>query len=223
MLVEECLTGPEVSVDAAVHAGEVLPMFTARKEVGYPPYFEEIGHLVDATDPLWDDPKLRQVLVETHRALGLTDAMTHTEFKLTPAGPKVIEVNARLGGDLIPYLGMQVTGIDPGLVAAAVACRTAAGADRHPTPGGGGAVLLRVRGRHHHRAGGVRPGGVGARHRDGGDRPTGGGGVAPTEGHRLGADRRGERGGGHPSAMPGGASGGRGGVAGTGSGSIPSE
>ncbi|HLU45331.1 MAG TPA: ATP-grasp domain-containing protein [Natronosporangium sp.] len=122
VLVEECLTGPEVSVDAAVHAGEVLPMFTARKEVGYPPYFEEIGHLVDATDPLWDDPKLRQVLVETHRALGLTDAMTHTEFKLTPAGPKVIEVNARLGGDLIPYLGMQVTGIDPGLVAAAVAC-----------------------------------------------------------------------------------------------------
>ena len=99
-----------------------MPPITARKEVGYPPYFEEIGHLVDATDPLWDDPKLRQVLVETHRALGLTDAMTHTEFKLTPAGPKVIEVNARLGGDLIPYLGMQVTGIDPGLVAAAVAC-----------------------------------------------------------------------------------------------------
>jgi hypothetical protein len=33
----------------------------------------------------------------------------------------VIEVNARLGGDLIPYLGMRTTGIDPGLAAAAVA------------------------------------------------------------------------------------------------------
>jgi hypothetical protein len=34
----------------------------------------------------------------------------------------VIEVNARLGGDLIPYLGMRASGIDPGLAAAAVAC-----------------------------------------------------------------------------------------------------
>jgi hypothetical protein len=34
----------------------------------------------------------------------------------------VIEVNARLGGDLIPYLGLRASGIDPGLAAAAVAC-----------------------------------------------------------------------------------------------------
>jgi hypothetical protein len=34
----------------------------------------------------------------------------------------VIEVNARLGGDLIPYLGLRATGVDPGLAAAAVAC-----------------------------------------------------------------------------------------------------
>jgi hypothetical protein len=33
-----------------------------------------------------------------------------------------VEVNARLGGDLIPYLGLRATGIDPGLAAAAVAC-----------------------------------------------------------------------------------------------------
>jgi hypothetical protein len=34
----------------------------------------------------------------------------------------VIEVNARLGGDLIPYLGALASGMDPGLAAAAVAC-----------------------------------------------------------------------------------------------------
>jgi biotin carboxylase len=120
-LVEEYLPEPEVSVDAAVHRGEVLPMCVARKEIGYPPYFEEVGHVVDAADPLLTDPEVRRVVQATHAALGFTDGMTHTELKLTPAGPKVIEVNARLGGDLIPYLGLRASGLDPGLAAAAVA------------------------------------------------------------------------------------------------------
>ena len=122
VLVEEYLTGPEISVDSAVHGGLVLPMCVARKEVGYPPYFEEVGHVVDAADPLLSDPELLGVLQDTHTALGFADGMTHAELKLTPNGPKVIEVNARLGGDLIPYLGLRATGIDPGLAAAAVAC-----------------------------------------------------------------------------------------------------
>jgi len=122
VLVEEYLAGPEISVDSAVHGGQVFPMFVARKEVGYPPYFEEVGHVVDAADPLLDDPEIAKVLQDTHAALGFTDGMTHAELKLTAAGPKIIEVNARLGGDLIPYLGLRASGIDPGLAAAAVAC-----------------------------------------------------------------------------------------------------
>lgn len=122
VLVEEYLTGPEISVDSAVHRGEVLPMFVARKQIGYPPYFEEVGHVVDGADPLRADPDLHAILQRTHEALGVTDAMTHTELKLTAAGPKLIEVNGRLGGDLIPYLGLRATGLDPGLAAAAVAC-----------------------------------------------------------------------------------------------------
>jgi len=122
VLVEEYLTGPEISVDSAVHRGRVYPMFVARKEVGYAPYFEEVGHVVDAADPLLADPGLMRIVQDTHTALGFADGMTHTELKLTPNGPKIIEVNGRLGGDLIPYLGLRATGIDPGLAAAAVAC-----------------------------------------------------------------------------------------------------
>ena len=122
VLVEQFLDGPEVSIDSAVHRGEVLPMFVARKEVGYPPYFEEVGHVVDAADPLLDDPDIRRIVQQAHDAIGFTDGMTHTEVKLTPDGPKIIEVNARLGGDMIPYLGLCATGIDPGLAAAAVSC-----------------------------------------------------------------------------------------------------
>jgi biotin carboxylase len=122
VLVEEYVAGPEISVDSAVHRGEVLPMFVARKEIGYPPYFEEVGHVVDAADPLLKDPELASIMRAAHEALGFTDGITHAEYKLTPDGPKVIEVNARLGGDLIPYLGLLGSGIDPGLAAAAVAC-----------------------------------------------------------------------------------------------------
>jgi biotin carboxylase len=122
VLVEEYADGPEISVDCAVSGGRVWPMFVARKTVGYAPYFEEIGHTVDAADPLLHDPQIDAILRATHRALGFSDGMTHVELKLTARGPKVIEVNARLGGDLIPYLGMRASGIDPGLAAAAVAC-----------------------------------------------------------------------------------------------------
>jgi biotin carboxylase len=52
VLVEECVTGEEISVDSLVQDGKVTPLFVARKVVGYPPYAEEIGHYVSATDPL---------------------------------------------------------------------------------------------------------------------------------------------------------------------------
>ena len=122
VLVEEYLTGPEVSVDCAVHGGRVFPLFVARKQIGYPPYFEEVGHVVDARDPLLADTEVLRVVQDAHTAIGLADGMTHAELKLTPAGPKIIEINGRLGGDLIPYIGMRASGIDPGLAAAAVAC-----------------------------------------------------------------------------------------------------
>jgi biotin carboxylase len=124
VLVEQFADGPEISVDAVVYRGTVTPMVLARKLLGYPPYFEEVGHLVDGADPLLADERLRQILRDAHAALGFADGVTHTELRLTPTGPMVIEVNARLGGDLIPYLGMLATGVDPGLAAAAVACGT---------------------------------------------------------------------------------------------------
>lgn len=121
VLVEEYLQAPEISVDCIVRHGRVTPIFLARKEIGFAPFFEETGHLVDGADPLPADPGLLDVLRRTHAALEYTDGWTHTELKLTATGPAVIEVNGRLGGDLIPYLGLLATGIDPGLVAAAVA------------------------------------------------------------------------------------------------------
>lgn len=120
-IVEGYASGPEISVDAAVHKGEYLPMFVARKQTGMHPYFEEIGHVVDAADPLLDDAVLMETLARAHRVLGVEDGITHTEVRLTQRGPVIIEVNGRLGGDLIPFLGKTATGIDPGEVLVDVA------------------------------------------------------------------------------------------------------
>jgi biotin carboxylase len=121
VLVEEFLTGQEISVDAVVVDGTCTPMVIARKQVGLEPYFEETGHTVDAADPLLHDVELLDQLKRIHKALGFHHGSTHTEFKLTPAGPRLVEINARLGGDFIPYLGMLATGTDPSVAAAHVA------------------------------------------------------------------------------------------------------
>ncbi|XVS66959.1 ATP-grasp domain-containing protein [Actinosynnema sp. CA-299493] len=121
ILVEEFVSGEEISVDSVVRDGVVTPLFVGRKVVGYHPYAEEVGHFVDAADPLLTDDVLLDVAQRTHKALGFTDGITHAEYMLTDEGPKVIEVNGRLGGDMIPYLGLLATGVDPGLVAAGAA------------------------------------------------------------------------------------------------------
>jgi biotin carboxylase len=122
VLVEEYLSGPEISIDCVLHNGVTTPVTLARKQLGYPPYFEAVGHVVDASDPLLTDPAVRSVLHAAHQAVGLHEGWAHTELRLTSSGPKVVEINARLGDHLIPYLGMLATGVDPGLLAAGAAC-----------------------------------------------------------------------------------------------------
>jgi len=120
-LIEEYLTGPEISIDGAVVNGHYTPLFIGRKTVGMYPYFEELGHIVDSADPLLGDPRLLETLAAAHRAIEFEYGVTHTEVKLTERGPVIVEINGRLGGDLIPRLAWYATGIDPGAVAVDVA------------------------------------------------------------------------------------------------------
>ncbi|GAA2206652.1 ATP-grasp domain-containing protein [Nonomuraea monospora] len=122
VLIEEYLTGPEVAVDCVVQDGRVTPVFVSHKEMGYAPYFEETGHWTNADDPLLGDPAIVAFLDQVHAAIGYSTGATHTEFKLTGEGPKLIEINGRLGGDLLSYLCHCASGVDPGLALAAVSC-----------------------------------------------------------------------------------------------------
>ena len=122
IVLEETASGEEITVDVAVHSGEIFPLCLARKEIS--------GYYVYAEDSLLHDPVLFRLLHDTHRALGFYDGVTHTEIVVSPDGLKVLQVNGRLGGDVIPYLGHRATGVDAGLAAAAVACGRAPHVER---------------------------------------------------------------------------------------------
>ncbi|MDQ1743594.1 MAG: hypothetical protein QOE23_1933, partial [Pseudonocardiales bacterium] len=113
VLIESFVDGPEISIDGYCCDGEYTPQFIARKGLGFPPYFEEVGHAVDANDELLRSEEIRSVLQRAHSALGLANGLTHSEIRLSSFGPVVIEINGRPGGDLIPLLGHLATGQNP--------------------------------------------------------------------------------------------------------------
>jgi biotin carboxylase len=60
--------------------------------------FRETGNFIPAAVDLEAERELLELTDRTIAALGIVSAVIHTEIKLTPDGPKLIEVNGRLGG-----------------------------------------------------------------------------------------------------------------------------
>lgn len=125
VLVEEYLHGTEISVDSVVIDGEARPVVFAGKVLGPPPFFDEFGHVVAPLSELTESPdRVLAVVQAAHRALGIQNSMTHTEIRLTPDGPHVVEVNGRLGGDLIPLVAEHAGGPDLATISAHVSTGT---------------------------------------------------------------------------------------------------
>ncbi|MQS08034.1 ATP-grasp domain-containing protein [Streptomyces alkaliphilus] len=118
VLLEELLTGPEVSVETVSGGGLHHVVGVTDKSVAGAPAFIETGHMFPAASP----PDVLREAVDTAvaalTALGLDEVVAHTEIRLTPGGPRVVEVNPRPAGNRITELVRHVTGVD--LPAAAV-------------------------------------------------------------------------------------------------------
>ncbi|MEU9189194.1 ATP-grasp domain-containing protein [Streptomyces sp. NPDC048484] len=120
VLVEEYLDGPEISVECVTHRGVTTAVAVTRKRLGPTPYFDQTGHTVDATDPLL--AQVAPAAAAAVKALGITDGVQHVELRLVDGRPRLIEVNARIGGDMIGHLVRLATGIDLPKAAADLAC-----------------------------------------------------------------------------------------------------
>jgi biotin carboxylase len=111
VVVEECMAGPEVSVETLAFNGEIHVIQITDKMTTGAPHFVEMGH----TQPtrLACAEEIRKVAVAANRAVGIENGPSHTEIIVTKEGPKLVEIGARLGGDCITtHLVPLSTGVD---------------------------------------------------------------------------------------------------------------
>jgi biotin carboxylase len=111
VLVEEYLSGPEFSVETISSRGVHHVIGVTRKVLGPPPLFVEAGH-VHPEPPSPDTEAMAKLTVDMLTITGYRNGPAHTEVKLTPAGPRIVESQARLGGDKIPHLVTLASGFD---------------------------------------------------------------------------------------------------------------
>ncbi|MDY7011711.1 MAG: ATP-grasp domain-containing protein [Planctomycetota bacterium] len=112
-LIEEFVEGPEFSVEILIWDGQPHVLTVTDKETTGAPHFVETGH----SQPTRQAESVRQAIesaaVKGVRALGIDWAAAHAEIKLSPRGPVLMEIGARLGGDFITTeLVPRSTGID---------------------------------------------------------------------------------------------------------------
>jgi biotin carboxylase len=139
MVVEEYLAGRDlspagdyVSVES-VCAGTAITHLAVTGKFPLDPPFREVGQYWPAIISPPDEAAVLALTTDALRALGAATGFLHTEIKLGPAGPRIIEVNGRIAGDLHQYAA-QACSVD--LVRAA--CQLALGTPvqveplRHP-------------------------------------------------------------------------------------------
>jgi len=113
VILEEYMTGPEVSVEVMVVEGEPHVLQVTDKLTTGAPNFVEMGHNQPSMLPLEEVERIKDLACRAVRSVGVNCGPSHVEIKLTPTGPKMVELGARMGGDCITtHLVPLSTGID---------------------------------------------------------------------------------------------------------------
>jgi biotin carboxylase len=113
ILIEQCISGFEVSVETMTIDGTHHVYGVTDKMLGGDRHFVEVGHAFPSGLSQEMVDACASVAVASLDALGYTIGAAHVEVKVDDEGPKLIEVNGRPGGDRIPDLVAMVTGRDP--------------------------------------------------------------------------------------------------------------
>ncbi|MEU8975209.1 ATP-grasp domain-containing protein [Streptomyces monashensis] len=116
-VVEEFLRGRDegdfgdyVSVESLVVLGRVHTIGITGKFPLMPP-FREHGGFVPSHLGADEGERVAKLAADAALALGIRRGLVHTEIKLTPEGPRIIEVNGRLGG-FVADMYQRATGLD---------------------------------------------------------------------------------------------------------------
>ena len=140
-LVEELVAGPEVTVNAFSVDGVFHPLTVTDRLTAEPPAFGvALAHAWPSKHEVGEAVAVARAAAE---ALEIENGPTYTQVILSPEGPRVMELAARLGGGHDAELCQAALGIDLNGLALAAALGEAAEPPQ-PEPSGGACVRFLV-------------------------------------------------------------------------------
>ena len=113
LILEEFMEGPELSLDALVFDDTIHITGVADRIIERAPYFVEVGHTLPSALPEKQQARAVEVFKQAISALGIDIGAAKGDIKITPEGPKIIEIAARLsGGWMSAYTYPLATGVN---------------------------------------------------------------------------------------------------------------
>ncbi|XP_004618528.1 carnosine synthase 1 [Sorex araneus] len=122
MLLMEFVEGTEHDVDLVVFGGRLLAAFVSDNGPTRLPGFTETAARMPTGLAREQEAQLVQAAFRCCLGCGLLDGVFNVELKLTGAGPRLIEINPRMGGFYLRDWILELYGVDLLLAAAMVAC-----------------------------------------------------------------------------------------------------
>lgn len=101
VVVEEYMSGPEVSVETLSVDGVCHLIQITDKLTTGAPHYVEMGHSQPTRHSKEIANRIAEVARMANKAIGIKNGPSHTEIIVTSEGPKIVELGARLGGDNI--------------------------------------------------------------------------------------------------------------------------
>lgn len=113
VIIEEFMTGNEVSVEIVVYDTVPHVLAITDKLTTGAPHFVEMGHSQQSALSENEKEKIKDLACRAVKAVGIKCGPAHVEIMNTASGPKMVELGARMGGDCITtHLVPLSTGID---------------------------------------------------------------------------------------------------------------
>jgi len=112
LLVEQYLDGVEFDVDLIMHDGKCVFSSVSQNWPTAEPSFQETGLHCPPDHNRREVDRLVDLCIETAKRFRLDRGVLHIEGKCTTRGPRVIEVNARMGGGRVFEIVRDVWGVD---------------------------------------------------------------------------------------------------------------
>ncbi|MBV99174.1 Carnosine synthase 1, partial [Eschrichtius robustus] len=132
MLLMEFIEGTEHDVDLVLFGGRLLAAFVSDNGPTRLPGFTETAACMPTGLAPEQEAQLVQAAFRCCLGCGLLDGVFNVELKLTRAGPRLIEINPRMGGFYLRDWIQELYGVDLLLAAAMVACGLRPALPAHP-------------------------------------------------------------------------------------------